>query len=278
VTILVSIEKALIDAREALQCSPSGLFTDVDGTISPIVVNPADARVPEPVRRALRRLRDQIDTVSVVSGRAATDARQMVRVAGIGYVGNHGLEHLVGRRRVVDPAAAAFIPTVKRCAEDLHPLNQNQGIVVEDKLATATIHYRTAPDRDIARRRIYQAIRECASCRDLQVEDGRQVVNLLPPVKLDKGSAVLRLATQRQLRGIVYLGDDVTDIDAFRALRELRTRGVKTAAIAAESSESPAELLSAADAVVPGVYGVVELLDRLSVEELGVSEIGHQQR
>jgi trehalose 6-phosphate phosphatase len=261
------IEPALLAARQVLQDSPSGLFTDVDGTISPIVVHPLDARVPHAARVALRRLRDQIDTVGVISGRAAADARRMVRVGRINYVGNHGLERLHGRRGVVDPAIQPFVASMQQCVTALNDLLQDRdGIIVENKLATATLHYRTANDPVEARRTIIETIDACIMCRGLRVEEGRMVINVLPPVAINKGAAVMRIAEERQLRGVVYLGDDSTDLHAFFALHELRHRGLQTAAIAVGSAESPVALLTQADAVVSGVESAVALLDQLSRE------------
>jgi trehalose 6-phosphate phosphatase len=266
VTAPQSVESALLVAREALRHSPAGLFTDVDGTISPIVVMPADARVSHVARVALRRLRDRLDTVAVVSGRKATDARRMVRVGGIRYVGNHGLEELHGRRGSLDPAIQLHIEGVQRCIDALADLERYDGIVVENKLATATVHYRTAADPKAARLSILGAIQACETCRGLLVEEGRMVVNILPRVPINKGAAVTRIAAQRALQGIVYLGDDSTDVHAFSALEELRKSGLRTAAIAAGSPESPTALLEMADAVVPGVEGAVALLAQLGAE------------
>ena len=261
-----SLEAALLIARAALQHSPAGLLTDVDGTISPIVVNPADARVPHRARVALRRLRDRLDTVGVISGRAAVDARRMVRVGGVRYVGNHGLEQLHGRRGVVDPAIRSHIQNVQSCIASLNALQSLEGIVLENKLATATVHYRMAPDPQDAKKTILETIAGCESCDDLLVEEGRMVVNLLPRVPINKGAAITRIVTERQLRGVVYMGDDSTDVHAFSALQELRKHAIRTAAIAVGSPESPAPLLEMADAVVPDVASAVMLLARLSAE------------
>src|SRR3954454_2646789 len=157
-----SIEEALRVARNAVKHAPAGLFTDVDGTISPIVVRPDDAHVSEAARTALRTLRSRLDSVGVVSGRSAADARRMVGVAGIHYIGNHGMEHLVGRRTIVDPSIEPFIPIVQTCANGLRTLEDHQGVVVENKRLSISVHYRTALDPSAARHSIYQAIRDCS--------------------------------------------------------------------------------------------------------------------
>jgi len=190
----------------------------------------------------------------------------MVRVAGIHYIGNHGMERLVGRRTIVHPSIAPFISIVQTCANELGAMAGRPGVVVENKRLSISVHYRTAPDPSAARHSIYQAIRDCSECGPLEVEDGRKVINLRPPVAVDKGTAILSIVEQRALRGAVYLGDDVTDVNAFRALQNMRNVGVHTAAIAVRSSESPGALLEAADAVIDGVASAVELLVRLSSE------------
>ncbi|MFN0073138.1 MAG: trehalose-phosphatase [Chloroflexota bacterium] len=267
-----TFDAALNAALVVLRRAPAGLFTDVDGTISPIVVDPADARVPHSVKVALRKLRGQIDTVGVVSGRAARDARRMVGVGGLTYIGNHGMEYQRGRHLSVDLSVQPFLPRIHTCIQDLATHLQHPGVVVEDKQMSATIHYRNAAYPEQARATIHAAIQRCTTCQDLHIADGRMVVNLLPPVQVNKGTAIMRIAERRRLQGIVYLGDDVTDLDGFAALRQLRALGKHTLAIAVASPEGPRELVAQADAVIDSVEAAASLFDGLSGQELRVSD------
>lgn len=262
------VDRAVQLAAHVLNQDPAGLFTDIDGTLSPIVVDPADARVPHAARQALRRLRENVHTVGVVSGRAALDARRMVRVGGIEYIGNHGMETIRGRHSSVDIAVQPLLPRIQACVAALESTTWCEGVVVEDKRVSITVHFRTAADPESAHNEIHAAVHASEACRSLRISDGRRVVNITPPVEVDKGTAIMRIAERRRLRGIVYLGDDVTDLDAFRALRELRTLGCATAAIAVVSPEGPTELAERSDATLGSVAEVTELLVRLSAQQL----------
>lgn len=271
-----NVAEALAHARAALSSTPAGLFTDVDGTISEIAEAPDRATVLPAARRALRRLVRRVDTVAAVSGRAARDARRMVRVADLTYIGNHGLEVLRGRSWQVHPAAAPYLEPLQQCLAELRRWLDTEGIRVEDKSASAAVHYRLARDRVRARELIVEALQRSSACRALRATDGRMVVNLLPPVDVNKGTAIRTIAKQRGLRGLVYIGDDVTDLDAFQALAELRTEGLTTAAIAVASSEAPGALAERSNAMLPNVQAVVTLLEALGAEGLGNRETGHQ--
>src|SRR4051812_9144940 len=241
------LDDAVSRALLALRAHPSALITDVDGTISPIVVNPSDARVSPAARTALRSLRGQLDTVAVLSGRTVMDARSMVDVAGISYIGNHGMETLRGRTMELDPRVKPFVPIIQSCIECLKQTLGREPVSFENKGCTASAHYRQAGDPAGTRSAILRAIDRCEACTRLKVADGRMVVNFFPPVEVTKGTAIRDLARDRMLRGIVYLGDDVTDLDAFSALAALREEGIQTLAIGVGSPEAPTALLEQAD-------------------------------
>jgi trehalose 6-phosphate phosphatase len=250
-------------ARMVLAQAPAGLFTDVDGTISPIVSHPADARVLPAARSALSTLRSGLAVVAVVSGRRAEDARRLIGLPDLVYVGNHGLETLVDGELRIAPAAQRWLPTVGEAVAALRQRLPQPGVVVEDKGASASVHLRLAAegDRDQARRAV-----ENVGCRlGLRVEYGRMVVNLLPPVPIDKGSAVRELADAHQLRGLVYVGDDVTDTHAYAALADLRRRNSCAAlSLAVVGPETPPIVARMADACLGSSEEVASLLQLLA--------------
>lgn len=252
-------------ARQALAQRPSGLFTDVDGTLSPIVPSPEQAHVPEITKHLLARLAERLDLVAVISGRPAREVRMLVGLDQLVYVGNHGLERWQAGEVRVDPRAAPFLPLITRVTEELQRrLATIPGVRVEPKGITTSVHYRQAPDHAAARAAILEAIKRIPVTPQLRVTEGRMVVNLLPPLDLNKGTAVLALAREYALRGALYLGDDTTDIDALAALRHLRAEGVATVGVAVVSAESPPELRDVADYEVTGITGVQRLLQALS--------------
>lgn len=247
-----------------LRQSPAGLIVDIDGTISPIVARPIDATVLPQARLALKELRSRLACVAIVTGRRVPDARRMVGLNGLAYIGNHGLETWGPRSGTVEQSAvvAHWQPRLQRFLDCLAAtIPTDRGVTIEDKGLTASLHYRLANDPTSARAAIFAAIYACRPQTEVAIEEGRMVVNLLPPVAINKGTAVLDLAREHGLRGLVYLGDDVTDIHAFEALRTLRESAVcHTLSIAVVAPESAPAVRSAADESVPSPADAAALL------------------
>jgi trehalose 6-phosphate phosphatase len=250
----------LAAARAVLATAPAGLLCDVDGTLSPIAPRPELARVSPGVRRALRALRARLALVAILSGRRPADARRLVGVSGLVYVGNHGLEAHVGRRRWTHPAAAAARHPLAAVLAALAADPPAVGVRVEAKTYSVALHYRGAADPAAAREAILAWLAARPAARALRIAEGRMVVELRPPAEVTKGTAAACLLRRWGLRGAVFLGDDRTDTDAMRALRAARAGGVHTLNIAVASSEMPPELLAEADGLVDGVAAVEALL------------------
>ena len=251
--------------RQVLGERPSGLFVDIDGTLSPIAPTPEEAFVPSGIKDALRALALSVDVVMAVTGRGVEDARQLVGVDEIGYVGNHGLERWENGRVRIDPTAEPYIPRVIGAARRLAMDIRMDGLRFEEKGASAAVHYRLAADPLAARSALLQAIARSPDATQLRVTEGRMVINLLPPLKLDKGEAVGRVIAERGLQGVLFVGDDVTDIDAVRVVHELRERRrLRGLTVAVRSPEGPPELFELADFSVDGVDQVENLLEALA--------------
>jgi trehalose 6-phosphate phosphatase len=230
-------------ARLAEDPARAAIFLDVDGVLAPIVPRPEDARVPEDIRSELRRLAARYALVACVSGRAGDDARSVVGVQELTYVGNHGLE--------LEPAAEEWATRLASFLGDVDwPRIENKGL-------TAALHYRDM-DEEEARREL-DAIAERARAEGFVARHGRKVLELLPPLDADKGTAMRRLLAEHHLRRALYAGDDTTDLDAFRALDGLEL-GVR---VAVASPEGPSELRERADVVLDSQAGVLELLRAL---------------
>jgi trehalose 6-phosphate phosphatase len=251
----------------------AGLVTDIDGTISPIVAHPEDARVLPRARQALERLRHRLALVAVVSGRTVADARKMVDVDGLTYVGNHGLEMLSERGPELVPEARPWVSRLAAVLEQIQReyarqsaeqgQDDSSGVLIENKGATASLHYRLAADPGRTRRELLDLLARRAITSGLRVEEGRMVINLLPPLTVTKGSAVSWLVRSHHLDRLVYLGDDVTDAHAFRALAVLRQNGeARTLGIGVITPETPPSVRQLADTCVQSVEEVADLLCR----------------
>jgi trehalose 6-phosphate phosphatase len=198
------------------------LLLDFDGTLAPIVDRPELAGMPERTRRALERLMamDGV-TVAVVSGRGLADVRVRAAIAGIAYAGNHGMEIEGAGLHRIHPQAAAARPELEAVAAVIEPaLEGIDGAFLEDKGLTLSIHYRLAPDHaEEVREIVLEAVGGRAG---LAVTEGKMVIEVRPRVEWHKGRAVLFLLEQMQPpkdAPVLYLGDDRTDEDAFRALQ-----------------------------------------------------------
>jgi trehalose 6-phosphate phosphatase len=252
-----------------LRSDPGGaaVLTDVDGTLAPIVERPEQAEVPAAAVAALRRLAARYRVVACISGRRAEEARRLVGLDEVSYAGNHGLEFLSPGEREprLDPSAhdaeartAAFLEATGRpelAAADLR---------VEDKGPIKALHWRGAADEALAEQRARE-IAERAAAAGLAPRWGRKVLELRPP-GAGKDAAVAALLAGDGVRAAVYAGDDRTDLDAFRRLRELRAVGSLETAICVgvASAEGPAEIVEEADLSVAGSEGWLALLDSLA--------------
>lgn len=260
-----TVDPAVLDrVVAALTQIPAGLLTDIDGTISTIAPT-ADAAYVEPAARAaLARLTDRLALVAAVSGRSTTDAAALIGLPRLVYIGNHGLERQTSTGARVEPQALPYIPliaaTLAAAAREADRVGL-RGLIFEDKGATASIHYRLAPDPATARTRLAELLARLPEAQTLRLTEGRMVFELRPPLRIGKGEGVRALITEYGLRGAVFLGDDVTDLDAMRELRQMAAaEGVVGVNIGVAAPEAPAELAALADCLVEGVEGVCALL------------------
>jgi trehalose 6-phosphate phosphatase len=154
-------------------------------------------------------------------------------------------------------------------ARALTPDYQRLRVRGEDKDAIAAFHWRGAPDEDAAKTTV-DAIAQRAQAAGLRTHWGRKVLEVRPPVKIDKGSGILRLLKEvgPEIEMALYVGDDTTDIDAFRALGSLVEEGrlERAVRVGVQSEEGPSEIRDEADLLVDGPEGVRELLTLLSGE------------
>jgi trehalose 6-phosphate phosphatase len=230
-------------ARLAEAPDRAAILLDVDGTLAPIAPRAEDAAVPEDAREELSRLIGRYALVACISGRTGEDARRLVAVEGVRYVGSHGLE---------------LAPEAERWRPAIHSFSSGVDWPVEDKGLTVSFHYREAED-EAAALEYLEEVADRARAVGLVPRFGRKVLEIRPPVHADKGTAIQKLLDESGLSRALYAGDDTTDLDAFRALDGLEL-GVR---VAVSSDEAPGDLVRSADLVVDSPAGLLELLKRL---------------
>jgi trehalose 6-phosphate phosphatase len=260
-----TLEELLQPLRDAPE--RSAVLLDVDGVLAPIVQQPDDAHMPETTRRPLIEVAKRYGTVACVSGRRASDARRIVALGSIAYLGSHGSEILrpgaiapeldrdlqAWTRRVQAFAHEAFGEKLRRLR-----------VRLEDKEAIAALHWRGTPDEEEALSAV-EEVAEAAERAGFVAHWGRKVLEIRPPVRIDKGAGLVGLLRETDLAAAVYVGDDTTDLDAFRGLGELQEMGRLDYAlrVGVRSDESPSALQDEADTMVEGPEGVRELLRAL---------------
>jgi trehalose 6-phosphate phosphatase len=265
----VSAAATLAEALEPLRADPgrSAVLLDVDGTLAPIVRHADDAQVPEPTRALLVRVARAYGCVACITGRQAAMARRIVGIGTITYIGNHGIELLRGgsTQTELDREAAAWQRRVHQFAarpgrDELRRLR----VRFEDKGPIVAWHWRGAPDEDAAEIAVRGLATE-AEQHGFHTHWGRKVLEVRPPMELDKGRGIHWLLREADLDNALYAGDDRTDVDAFGGLRELVDSGrlAHATCVGVRSEETPGELEGAADVLVDGPRGVRVLLEAL---------------
>lgn len=243
----------------ARRADRAGVFLDFDGTLSPIVDDPAEARPLPGVREVLARLAERYRLVAVVSGRPVGFLQPLLP-DGVVVSGLYGLEVVREGRRVDHPLSGTWREAVEDVAR-ASSAHGPPGMRVETKGVSMTLHYRTHPEieDEVRRWAATQAVRS-----GLVARPARMSVELHPPIGTDKGTALENLAAGAgELEAACFVGDDAGDVPAFEALDRLAATGVQTLRVAAASAESPSVLVDRADLVVDGPPEVLTLLQAL---------------
>jgi trehalose 6-phosphate phosphatase len=259
------------DGWEAIVADPATavISTDFDGVLSPLVEDPAMSRPVEGALDALARLARSVNQVAIVTGRPALVATELTGVTGhpglgtLVVLGHYGLERWDAPTGKVtsDPVP----PGVAEARDRLPGLLQELGLpdaFVEDKESSLAVHTRRLPDPVGAFERLRTPLTELAESVELRLEPGNLVLELRPP-GIDKGVALRRLLESTGARSILYAGDDLGDLAAYRAIEEQRKTGLHAVLLATRSSNAT-ELIEAADIVVDDPVGVVTVLTALS--------------
>lgn len=218
-----SLWEYLPELEPVLRAAPKILlFLDFDGTLAPIVPHPRSASMPSGTRQVLARLASNPRfTLAIISGRALADLRERVGLEDLIYAGNHGLEISGPGLEFIEPTAAERLKALGELSRHLRVrLNDIPGVEVENKVLSASVHFRRAPAGDLPE--IRQAVEDAVVFNDnpFHITQGRKVLEIRPRVGWDKGRAVRWI---QQASGLLdalplYIGDDSTDEDAFLAL------------------------------------------------------------
>jgi trehalose 6-phosphate phosphatase len=238
---------------------------DFDGTLAPIVADPAAARAHPAAPAILARLSRLAGTVAIVTGRPAADAAAFAGLPaapGVIVLGQYGRERWENGSLSSPPPPPGLHTAKRELGELLADAGADAGTFVEDKGAAVAVHTRRAAQPEAELGRLRAPLEALAGRTGLVVEPGRLVIELRPPGS-DKGQAIRGLAAERSAAAVMFCGDDRGDLPAFAAVRELRAGGTPGLVVCSGSAEAP-ELAEEADLVVDGPAGVVSLLAALA--------------
>ncbi|MGA8847364.1 MAG: trehalose-phosphatase [Nocardioides sp.] len=258
-----------------VRAAPGALVgLDFDGTLAPIVDDPEQARIHPEAAAILADLAEQVLGVAVITGRPARQALDLgldvvgddVAAAGkdlylFGQYGNERWQNS-GTGRIVGPRPPPGLASFERELTRTLQRAEAAGAFVEDKGLAVAVHTRRLGDAEAAFARLLPALRDLAARHDLVVEPGRSVIEIRSP-GVHKGTAVTTLVEELDVEGFLFAGDDLGDLEAFEAVRDLARDGVATLLVCSSSEEENA-LQPLADVVVDGPQGVLELLAQLA--------------
>ena len=196
----------------------AGLVMDFDGVLSPITDDPNASELLPGTDKILEGLASKLSVVALLSGRPASFLATRATIPGVELYGSYGLEYVGDNGIEVVPDAQQWTSAVQQATEILHQeLDGIEGIYVEDKSLAVAVHWRRAQDRDSAAKLIAPQVRKVTEIYGLRREPGKFVEELRMPLEQDKGTALRRIISSRNLQSVVYAGDDHGDLPAFEA-------------------------------------------------------------
>ena len=250
--------------KKILRRKPFGLITDMDGTLSPIPHDFLQKTIPPATLPQLARLVNHFDLVAVISGRKVESLKAIVNIADVKYIGNYGIERWENNQAVLHPDVTASLTSMRAVAEELEALRSVQGIIIQDKWATMSVHYHMCPEPEIAKQQILDLLEKSPHIKNLRLMDEKTNIGIVPRVDINKGTAVASLIKEYHLKGALYLGDDIGDVPGFKAIRQARQdKTFDGLAILVTGPETTPDILNEADFTLGSVKETEILLNWL---------------
>jgi trehalose 6-phosphate phosphatase len=254
----------MLELQIVLSQQPLGLVFDIDGTLSLIQANPYATQLWDGVSEDLEQARKHAH-VAILTGRAVEDGARIVNVEGLTYIGNHGLEWCDGlpsihKVKLVPEAYAYVQPGLDLFQIVEEHLDELPKVLLQRKSVGGSVNYRLSPNPTQARLRLLALLSEPAKCLHMRLVEGRGLVEILPPLAVDKGKALRRYIEHAGLKSVIFAGDDRTDLDAILEMKKLREEGISTLSIVVQDADTLPALLEHGDVMVDGVRRMAEQL------------------
>jgi len=244
----------------------TAVITDIDGTISRIVPTPMEAVVEPEMKDSVNKIAEKFKFAGVMTGRSIKNALDMMENKNLIYIGNHGLEQFKNGKISIDSEVEEYIPVIKKFGGEIkRKLKDYNCILLQDKDLSFTVHYRLCDNGDEIRKIALDTIKEIKGFEILKISEGRKVIEIRPPEGHNKGTILQKFILDNEIEKIIYLGDDITDADAFIKLDEMdKQKKVKAISIVVISKETPDDVKNKASYYVKSVDEVKKFFDWLS--------------
>lgn len=258
---------ASIDLLTVLSQRPLGLVFDLDGTLCLISATPDTAQLWPGVAENLDQARHHAH-IAILSGRATEDSARIVNLEGLTYIGIHGLEWSRGLpgEQIVQllPEARLYVDSGKQLFDLLETrMDELPGVILQRKAVGGSVHYRLAPDLQQTRAYLFELLTRPARRLRMRLTEGREVIEILAPLEINKGTALHRYVQSLKLQGVIFAGDDRTDLDAVLKVEQLRREGLAALSIIVQHNDTLPALLEHGDIVTQGVEHMAELLQNI---------------
>ena len=250
--------------KNIIRRKPFGLITDMDGTLSPVPHDILQKTVPPATLPQLTQLVNRFDLLAIVSGRKTEALKDIVNIEGIKYIGHYGMEWWENNQAVMHPDVIASLSSMRAVAKELEVLRSVDGMIIQDKGATMSVHYHLSSQPEIAKQQILELLEKSPHIKNLRLMDEKTNIGIVPRVDINKGIAVTNLIKEYRLKGAIYLGDDIGDVPGFKAIRQARqNKDFDCLAILVTGPETTQEILNEADFTLNNVQETEILLNWL---------------
>lgn len=252
---------------EVLGYPPAGLFSDFDGALSEIASTPDGAVAYPGAAEALAAIASRVDCAGLITGRAVDDIANKLPIDDLIVVGNHGLEWWDHGKRHDHEAGTAAIVAITKVLETTEARLARQmdisKMIWENKRLSGTIHFRNVDEPESTEKLLLPIVQPLAQENGLRCTAGKMIVELRPMAMVTKGTALTEIISTKDLESAVFIGDDVTDVDGFKALHTLRSEGKQTLAVGVVAADAHPDVATYSDVAVGSVDEMVSVLKRV---------------
>lgn len=237
-----------------------GLFLDFDGTIANIQSSPIERETSCNALKLIKNLSSKLGLLSILSGRRSKDIYQRILLDRLIYIGNHGGEYIENGQLYMSPNSVSQKCKIDKLFDKLRTVADSKGVMWENKDLSGSVHFREANNPSLTRKKLSGALKS-TNTNGLETYWGKMVLEVRSPANPNKGNAIEEFTKKYDLKHVLFLGDDMTDLDGMMAIHKIRKSStVQTFGTVVLDQNTPEKLLESGDYIINGVDQVEELL------------------